>query len=148
VNSTRLKRLGEAFQSDDWMDRRPTTPDGWHRLLLAEGSMQSLVNLNREAFGPDDPRVDASYLRTLSYHQLLDVYRDAMNTMVKRHLADGSMDWFKALPYAEKIRLCRHLARDRDEIDRLKRAVNRPKPAPSCSEAEGRTLRGACRHER
>jgi hypothetical protein len=67
------------------------------------------------------------------WDSLLDVYRDAMNTVVKRHLADGSMDWFKALPYAEKIRLCRHPERNWDEIDRLKRAVNCPKPAPSCS---------------
>jgi hypothetical protein len=122
VNRTRLKRLEEAFQPDDPMDPRPTSPAGWHRLLLAEGPMQSLMKLSLEAFGPDDPRADAAYLRTLTYRQLLHVFRDGMKTVVERDLANGSMDWFRALPVEEKIRLLRQPERDWDEIDRLRRA--------------------------
>jgi len=81
--------------------------EGRHRMLLDVENVQSLVNLTRQAFGPDDRRADAEYLRTLTYHQLLDVYRDAMKTVVERNLANGSMDWFRALPLAEKVRLCR-----------------------------------------
>ncbi len=65
-------------------------------------------------------RADAAHLRTLTYRQLLDVYRDGMKTVVERNLANGSLDWFRALPVAEKIRLCRQPERDWSESDRLK----------------------------
>ena len=42
--------------------------------------------------------------------------------MVQRSLANGSMDWFLALPLAEQARLCRQPEIDWDEIVRLKRA--------------------------
>jgi hypothetical protein len=106
-------------------DRRivlPPSVEARHRMLLDEEPLQSLVNLTREAFGPDDPRADAAHLRTLTYHQLLNVYRDGMRIVVERDLSNGSLEWFRALPLAEKVRLCRQPERDWDEIDRLKRA--------------------------
>lgn len=99
----------------------PASEEGRHRMLLEEEPLQSLVNLTREAFGLDDPRADAAHLRTLTYHQLLGVYCDAMNAVVERNLANGSMDWFRALSVAEKVRLCRQPEINRDEIERLRR---------------------------
>jgi hypothetical protein len=89
--------------------------------LLLEG-VDTISDLAREAFGADDPRADPDHLRWLTYCALLDVYGEAMDTVVERDLANGSMDWFRALPLSDQVRLCRPSSCDEIEIDRLRRA--------------------------
>jgi hypothetical protein len=98
----------------------PASEEGRHRMLL-EG-VDTISDLAREAFGADDPRADPDHLRSLSYHALLDVYGEAMDTVVERDLANGSMDWFLATPLSDQVRLCRPSSCDENEVERLRRA--------------------------
>jgi hypothetical protein len=98
----------------------PASEEGRHRMLL-EG-VDTISDLAREAFGAGDPRADPDHLRSLSYHALLDVYGAAMDTVVERDLANGSMDWFRALPLSDQVRLCLPSGSDENEIERLRRA--------------------------
>jgi hypothetical protein len=103
----------------------PASEEGWHRMLL-EG-VDTISDLAREAFGADDPRADPDLLRSLSYNALLDVYGEAMNTVVERDLEKGSMDWFRALPLSDQVRLCRPSSCDENEIERLRRSYEESK---------------------
>ena len=81
----------------------PASEEGRHRMLL-EG-VDTISDLAREAFGAGDPRADPDHLRSLSYHALLDVYGAAMDTVVERDLANGSMDC-SALDFLSQLLRC------------------------------------------
>jgi hypothetical protein len=113
-----LKQVADAGASEEhpytWLWH--TSEEDKRRLFV-----EMLAKDCPEAFGPDDRLSDRAYLETLMLHELCEVWRDMMRTLVERAIANGELDWFKALPVDQQINRCRQPRINGREMDRLKR---------------------------